>query len=43
MAINLRKRLTASQRRRQINRQKAKVINRRQFLFLQEVRSSLTK
>jgi hypothetical protein len=37
MATNLRRRLTAAQRRRQINRQKTKVINRRQFLFLQEL------
>jgi hypothetical protein len=37
MAANLRRRLTASQRRRQMNRQKTKVINRRQFLFLQEL------
>jgi len=37
MATNLRRRLTAAQRRRQINRQKMKVINRRQFLFLQQL------
>ena len=40
MAANLRKRLTAAQRRRQINRQKAKVISRRQFLFLQGLNQS---
>ena len=43
MAAKLGKRLTTAQRRRQIKRQKAKVINRRHFMFLQEINSALTK